>query len=131
MDLNAAHKLACETRLRAYAPYSRFLVGAALVLESDSIGGCNVENSSFGGTICAERNAFIAAVAKHGKIKPKALVLVTEPEAEPCGLCLQVMAEFCEPDFPIYLSTPKKLGPKTLLRELLPRPFGPEKLGHG
>jgi homotetrameric cytidine deaminase len=132
MDLQAAHKAALDTRARAHAPYSRFLVGAALILESgDVVTGCNVENASFGGTICAERNAFCAAVARFGKIKPKALVLITEPEATPCGLCLQVMAEFCEDHFPIYLSTPKGLGKKIEFRELLPHPFRSEKLTHG
>lgn len=129
IDLEKAFAIAFEARLRAYAPYSKFLVGAALVLESgEIIPGCNVENASYGGTICAERNAFCAAVAKVGSVKPKALVLVTEPEATPCGLCLQTMAEFCKPNFPIYLSTPKGLGRKVELKELLPQPFGPDKL---
>lgn len=132
MDLEAAHKVACEARDRAYAPYSRFLVGAALILDDGEIvPGCNVENSSFGVTVCAERNAFFAAAGRHGKPRPNALVLVTDPEATPCGLCLQVMAEFCPPEFPVYLSTPGKLGAKTELRALLPRPFGPRRFRNG
>ncbi len=122
---------AMRARDRAHAPYSEYRVGAALLLSSgDIVPGCNVENASYGATICAERNAICAAVARYGAIKPKALVLVTEREACPCGLCLQTFAEFCGPDFPIFLSTPKALGPATPLRELLPFPFSPEKL-HG
>jgi len=125
--LKEAHRAACLARENSYSPYSKFRVGAALVLESGAIiGGCNVENASYGGTICAERTAFSRAVATFGSIKPKALVLVTEPEAVPCGLCLQVMAEFCKGDFPIYLGTPSDIGPMIKLEELLPRPFGPD-----
>jgi homotetrameric cytidine deaminase len=127
--LEKAHKAACAARNHSYSPYSRFRVGAALVLAGGEIvAGCNVENASYGGTICAERTAFSAAVAQFGKIQPSALVLVTEPQAVPCGLCLQVLAEFCSPDFPIYLGTPKALGPKVQLQDLLPRPFGPQSL---
>jgi homotetrameric cytidine deaminase len=129
MDLKEAHHIAVEARKNSYSPYSRFRVGAALVLENGKIvGGCNVENSSFGGTICAERTAFSSAIAQFGKIRPKALVLVTEPEAVPCGLCLQVMAEFCPPDFPVYLGTPAGPGEAVTLKNLLPRPFGPDSL---
>ncbi len=127
--LAEAHRQALDVAKRAYAPYSHYHVGAALVLKNGTIVvGCNVENASYGGTICAERTAFCAAVATYGEIAPQALVLVTEPAAVPCGLCLQVMAEFCRPDFAVYLGTPKELGKKVLLKELLPKPFGPESL---
>lgn len=128
-DLKKLHKEAVAARKRSYSPYSRYSVGAALLLENGEIfSGCNVENASFGATICAERTAFFSAAAKKGKFKPKAMVLVTQPAAVPCGLCLQVMAEFCAKDFPIYLSDPKKLGKKVSLQELLPHSFGPESL---
>lgn len=127
--LQEAHEKALEARKNSYSPYSRFAVGAALVLENgEIIGGCNVENASFGATVCAERNAFLAAVAKFGKIKPKLLVIVTEPEAVPCALCLQVMAEFCPPDMPVHLGTTKTPGQKVTFKELLPRPFNPDSL---
>ena len=127
--IQAAHKAALAARAHSYSPYSRFPVGAALVLESGEIvAGCNVENASFGATICAERNAFLAAVAKHGRIKPQSMVIITDPEAVPCGLCLQVMAEFCGPEFPVYLGTPASPGPAVKLKDLLPRPFGPDSL---
>jgi homotetrameric cytidine deaminase len=129
MNLKEAHRIAVEARKNSYSPYSRFRVGAALLLENGKIvGGCNVENSSFGGTICAERTAFSSAIAQFGEIRPQALVLVTEPEAVPCGICLQVMAEFCPPDFPVYLGTPAGPGEAVALKNLLPRPFGPDSL---
>lgn len=127
--LDKAHRVALAAREKSYSPYSRFRVGAALVLEDGEIvGGCNVENSSFGATICAERTAISSAVARFGELKPKALVLVTDPAAVPCGLCLQVMAEFCSPEFPVYLGTPDSVGRQVKLRELLPMPFGPDAL---
>lgn len=127
--LQQAFAEARTARANAHAPYSRFQVGAALLLDDGSIvAGCNVENSSFGGTICAERNAVCACVARYGKVNAKALVLVTEPRAVPCGLCLQVISEFCSGDLPIYLSTPAGLGQPVRLKEFLPLPFGPEQL---
>ena len=76
---------ALKARENSYAPYSKVRVGAAVALSNGEIvGGCNVENASYGGTICAERNAIIAAVAKHGtKAKLDALLLITDPEATP------------------------------------------------
>jgi cytidine deaminase len=127
--LQKAFTAAIAARENAHAPYSHFKVGASLLLEDGSIvAGCNVENSSFGGTICAERNAVCACVAKFGKMKVAALVLVTEPVASPCGLCLQVISEFCPGTLPIYLSTPAGLGRAVILKEFLPLPFGPEQL---
>jgi cytidine deaminase len=127
--LQKAFAAAAAAREKAHAPYSRFKVGAALLLADGSIiPGCNVENSSFGATICAERTAMCAAVASHGKPDVKALVLVTEPLASPCGLCLQVLSEFCGPSLPIHLSTPAGIARTVLLKEFLPLPFSAEKL---
>lgn len=127
--VTAAHAAALKARKNSYSPYSRFPVGAALVLKDGSIfAGCNVENASFGATICAERNAFLAAIAAQGKIDPKAVVIITDPAAVPCGLCLQVMAEFCGPEMPVYLGTPEGPGEEVAFRDLLTRPFGPESL---
>jgi cytidine deaminase len=128
-SLSSLFQAAKKVRSKAYAPYSGFKVGAALALEDGRVFlGCNVENASYGATVCAERNAFFAAVAAGGSLKPKALVLVTDPEARPCGICLQVMAEFCSPEMPVYCATPKGLGKGLQLKDLLPNPFDSRNL---
>jgi len=130
--LAAVHAAALAAQKNSYSPYSKYPVGAAIYLEDGSISaGCNVENSSYGGTICAERNAFWSAVAKFGKIKPKFMVLITREEAVPCGLCLQVMSEFCDADFPLYLGTPAGPGRRVALKDFLPHPFKPDAKGLG
>jgi homotetrameric cytidine deaminase len=127
VSISQAHQAALQARTHAHAPYSKFKVGAALQLKGkrEPVTGCNVENASFGGTICAERVAVQSAVARFGRIDPEFLVIVTdEKEATvPCALCLQVLAEFCGDDFPIYLGNEKGLLKKYTLRELLPHPF--------
>ncbi|MGN0631829.1 MAG: cytidine deaminase [Ruminococcus sp.] len=103
---------AMTARANAYAPYSDFKVGAALKGESGRIyTGCNVENSSFSMTICAERNAVFQAIAA-GERHFRTIAIVggrTDDEAKskpcvPCGACLQVLAEFCGSDFPVLLA---------------------------
>ncbi len=99
---------AIEARLAAYAPYSNFQVGAALLCQSGEIfTGCNVENLSFGLTICAERSAIFAAVAA-GQQKFRAIAVVADSEKaiSPCGACRQVMCEFG--DFPVILTNLQK-----------------------
>ncbi|MEZ4286754.1 MAG: cytidine deaminase [Polyangiales bacterium] len=96
IDWNALLSEAKRVRQNAYAPYSRFQVGAAVLTESGAIyAGCNVENASFGGTICAERNAITTAIAA-GEDSILALALFTDTDAPtpPCGMCRQVMFEF-------------------------------------
>lgn len=98
---------AWTARANAFAPYSHFQVGAALLRRGGQIvPGCNVENASYGGTICAERNAVCAAVAQGMKVDElEALAIVTEADelTPPCGLCRQVLVEFGE-DFPVLLA---------------------------
>jgi len=126
-DIQKAWKAALKARLNAHAPYSRFKVGAALQLEGvpDAVVGCNVENASYGGTICAERVAITQAVARFGKIRPQFLVVVTDEiqSTVPCGLCLQALAEFAGDDLPIHLGNDKGLQKTLLLRDLLPQAF--------
>lgn len=92
----------------------------------EAVAGCNVENASFGATMCAERTALFAAVAAQGsKIKPEFLVIVTgEPEATvPCGLCLQALAEFCPDKMDVYLGNEKGLIEKKKFADFLPHAF--------
>lgn len=124
-DVQKAYEMAKEVRLKAHAPYSKFLVGACLKAKGEFISGCNVENVSFGATICAERNAFAAMVARLKNVRPDFIVVVTdtEPATMPCALCLQVMAEFCSSDFKVYMANLKGIERETTFGELLPTPF--------
>lgn len=115
---------ACAVRDKAHAPYSRFAVGAALLTESgDIIVGCNVENASYGLTICAERVAFCTAIAA-GHRRFQALGIATDGGHPPCGACRQFAAEFCD-DLPILMVDARQPDRVTEsnLRELLPGRF--------
>lgn len=125
--LTAAARRASE---RAYCPYSRFRVGAAVLTDDGTIvSGCNVENASYGLTICAERNAIFHAVALgHVRIVAVAIYTPTPIPSAPCGACRQVINEF-GPDAAILSVCD---GPDVLhrtLAELLPDAFGPRNLG--
>ncbi|MCO4795448.1 MAG: cytidine deaminase [Bacteriovoracaceae bacterium] len=126
-QIESAYKVALKAREKAYAPYSHFKVGAALKIvgHDEIIPGCNVENASFGATVCAERTALLASVANHGKCEMEYIVVVTdtEPATQPCALCLQVMGEFSKPDTPVYLANLKGVQSKLSFKELLPNPF--------
>jgi cytidine deaminase len=107
----------------AYAPYSKFRVGAALLCEDDSVvTGVNVENRSFGLTVCAERNAIFTAVGK-GYLRFKALAISTPDSVEPvgpCGACRQVISEFMPPDTPIRFAGSGESQVNTTAGEVLP-----------
>ena len=126
-DLDRAIIAARAAAERAYAPYSRFHVGAAVKLEGieEPVAGCNVENASFGATVCAERTAILSGVARHGKRRVEFIVVATsiDPPALPCALCLQVMTEFCTPETPIIAVGSGERRIETQLGELLPSPF--------
>lgn len=121
-----AKDLAFKTRENAYTPYSKFKVGSALISKNSQniYSGCNVENSSYGATICAERSAILAAVAKEGEsFEIEQLIVVASPMSVPCALCLQVIAEFGGPNTPIYLYDLDNKSKRYLFKELLPEPF--------
>ena len=119
----------------SYSPYSHFRVGAALLAKSGKIYlGCNIENAAYTPTNCAERTAFFKAVSE-GELKFEAICIVggkngkLEEYAPPCGVCRQVMMEFCDPEtFKIILATDEIHYTEYTLKELLPLGFGPGNL---
>jgi cytidine deaminase len=115
-------------RANAYAPYSVYFVGAAALAEGGTaFSGCNVENASYGLTICAERNA-IANMVAHGKTRLAAVAVATADGAAPCGACLQVMSEFAiGSDVPVMLLDDDGNVRETTLGALLPVAFGSRK----
>ncbi len=120
-------------RLLSYSPYSHFCVGAALLGKSGKIyTGCNIENAAYTPTNCAERTAFFKAVSE-GEREFTAIAITGGREGDapsfcaPCGVCRQVMAEFCDGDFAILLGNSQDLTEMTLA-ELLPERFGPHSL---
>lgn len=126
--------LAKQAREAAYAPYSRFLVGAALLCADGTVfTGCNIENAAYTPTNCAERTAFFKAVSE-GKREFAAIAIVAGPRGgalsttAPCGVCRQVMMEFCKPDFRILLGQEGETYRSFTLEELLPQGFGPDNL---
>ena len=139
MDKNIIRELienALAARKNAYVPYSRFAVGAALIDTNGNIHtGCNIENSSYGLTNCAERTAFFKAVST-GVKSFTAIAIAGGPAdkelktfAPPCGACRQVMREFCNPEtFDVVLATDADNYRCFKLKELLPESFGPENL---
>jgi cytidine deaminase len=113
---------------KSYSPYSGFRVGAALLAEDGRIfQGCNIENASYGVTICAERTALFKAVSEGAK-KFRAIAITGGPEgvglASPCGICRQALAEFCGPELEILLVTGPGRRERHTLGELLPAAFG-------
>ncbi|MBQ2734763.1 MAG: cytidine deaminase [Clostridia bacterium] len=120
--------LAIEARKQAYAPYSHFRVGAALLASNGRVyTGCNIENAAYTPTNCAERTAFFKAVSEG--VRAFSAIAVTggrreEPDVlcAPCGVCRQVMAEFCDADFRVILGNASEIR-VTSLGELLPLSF--------
>ncbi len=112
---------------RAYAPYSRFCVGVALLTREGRVfQGCNMENASYGLTLCAERTALGAAVAAgHRRFTAIAIASSGQTAPMPCGACLQALAEFCRPDFIIVTAVAKNPTAISVytLKGLLPQAF--------
>lgn len=130
MDAKELMKMAIEARQNAYAPYSHFAVGAALLTESGRVyTGCNIENASYGLTCCAERNAIFAAVgAGERRFKILAVAADSPEPVAPCGACRQVIAEF---GIPFVVMGNLKEATKTMTaEELLPYGFGQESMNN-
>jgi cytidine deaminase len=118
---------AIEARQRAYAPYSHYKVGAALLGKSGKVYlGCNVENASYSNTVCAERTAVLKAVSE-GELEFEAIAVVTRNGGSPCGACRQVLAEFV-PDLIVYIADENGEHRATTLSQLLPDSFRPAHL---
>lgn len=125
-------ELALQARESSYSPYSHFRVGAALLCADDSVyTGCNIENAAFTPGICAERTAIYKAVSE-GKRAFTAIAIAGGSEdsapalTAPCGVCRQVMREFCEDDFRIYMVGKDGVYLERTLNEILPDSFRPK-----
>jgi cytidine deaminase len=117
-----------DASTRAYSPYSKAKVGSALETSDGKIySGCNVENASFGGTVCAERVAIWKAVSE-GHKKIKRIYVYTEPGWPPCGMCLQVMTEFANKDLEITIGDKNGKETTKKLQELLTCAFTPDHM---
>lgn len=139
MEIRELIRKAIEARRLSYSPYSQYQVGAALLAgDGQIITGCNIENAAYGPSNCAERTAFFKAISE-GIRDFKAIAIVGSPAGEeitqyayPCGVCRQVMAEFCEPeDFQIIVAKSEEDYRVMTLAELLPEGFGPGNLRDG
>ena len=125
---------AIEAMNNSYSPYSNYKVGAALLTADEKIyTGCNIENVAFGPTVCAERTAFLKALSEGERMFSK-IAVVGGKNGEvtgafpPCGVCRQVMREFCGDDFEILIVRENNEFDKVLLKDLLPYSFKPENV---
>lgn len=135
MDKKDLFNLAKEAMKNSYAPYSNYNVGASLLCKNGNIyDGCNVESASYSLTNCAERTAIFSAVA-HGEKEFEAICIVGGKNGDitdyamPCGACRQVLAEFCDADFKVYVGINENDIIEFKLSELLPCSFNKSKLG--
>ena len=133
MNYKELYSLAVSARSRAYTPYSHFTVGAALLTKSGKVyTGCNIENASYTPTVCAERTAVFKAVSE-GEREFATIAIIGGPAGQkgrfcaPCGVCRQVLREFCALDFRILLGTTEEVQTFTL-GDLLPTSFAPSDL---
>lgn len=128
METAKLRNLAVTASKNAYSPYSKALVGCALETSDGSIyTGCNIENASYGGTICAERVAILKAVSEK-KMKLKKIYVYTKEGWPPCGLCRQVMSEFADLDLEVVMGD--EAGKETTMKfkDLMPLSFTPDHL---
>ena len=133
MDAANLQKKACDARQYSHSPYSGHKVGAAVRVGKSNTPifiGANIENASFGATVCAERVAIWKAMSEFSGEKIVEVAVCTDQQIPwpPCGLCLQVMAEFCAPETKVHLCDLKKIVKTVSFKELLPPNFNPEHL---
>lgn len=125
---HALREKAIDASTRSHSPYSKAKVGSALETSDGKIyQGCNVENASFGGTVCAERVAIWKAVSE-GHKKIKRIYVYTQPGWPPCGMCLQVMTEFADGELEIIIGDEKGNEKTKKLKELLTYAFTPDDM---
>ncbi len=128
MEIKNLRKLAQEASKNAYSPYSKALVGSALVTSDGSVyTGCNIENASYGGTICAERVAILKAVSDK-KMKLKQIYVYTKEGWPPCGMCRQVMSEFADTDLEVIIGNEEGHETRMKFKDLMPLSFTPDHL---
>lgn len=137
MDFQMLVREALQARARAYAPYSDFMVGAALLAKSGTIyHGCNIESASFTPTSCAERTALFTAVCAGERAFEAIAVVGGRRQTDvlslcfPCGVCRQALIEFCSPDMPVVMAHSEEDYEVHTLGELLPHGFGGADLGY-
>ena len=123
-------KWALEAQKNSYAPYSTKHIGAAIEMDNGKYySGCNVENASYGGTVCAERIAIFKGISEGAKRIKEVLVVSSEENPwPPCGMCRQVIAEFAGPEVKIHLCNPQGQGRTMTFGDLFPDAFGPGHL---
>ena len=126
-NVNKLIEMAKDARMKAYAPYSGFKVGAALICDDGSIyTGCNIENISFTPTVCAERTAIFKAISDGKKTFTKISVVTGDSKpSPPCGVCRQVLSEFVGPDFEVILATTSGEVEILNFKDLFPYTFEP------
>ncbi|WP_153733210.1 cytidine deaminase [Sporosarcina obsidiansis] len=132
MKIDQLQNEARQAMKTAYVPYSKFPVGAALeTQDGDIYHGCNIENSAYGLANCAERTAIFKAVSEGVKsFKSLTVIGDTAGPISPCGSCRQVIAEFCAPTMPVYLTNLKGDVQETTVEQLLPGAFSKEDLDY-
>lgn len=133
-EVQKAHQEAVKVLKNSYSPYSKLQVAAALKLKGhdELVCGVNVENVSFGATICAERTALVRAHTEKGSpCELEFVVVISTIDGEPippCGMCLQVLSEFAGPDCAVYLGSPTAIESEHLLKDFLPAAFTKDRL---
>ncbi len=130
-SLEILFKKAVNARKKAYAPYSKHKIGASVLMSDGSIfTGANVENASYGGTVCAERTAIWKAVTEGAKGPIQEIVVVSDHADPwpPCGMCRQVISEFATPETKVWIGNTKKVVKGFTFAEIFPEAFTPRNL---